>query len=225
VQIDFWIVENYRREASNMPKPVLVSTGSPQQEAMNIHAEQLNLYFSRLPPPPAKARILDIGAGEKSILRALKIRGIDADYKSMDVSSASGVVYDFYDIASITGQYDLIIMQEVIEHLDLETGLNYLRKAYELLSLDGFLVVTVPNMSRPVQFFIDFSHITHYPVTDLYGILRSIGFSGEAILRMVEIKPAGMSVKMRIIYSMRKLLYRLMGFDWAHGVLCMIGKH
>lgn len=225
MQIDFWIVENYRREASNMPKPVLVSTGSPQQEAMNIHAEQLNLYFSRLPPPPAKARILDIGAGEKSILRALKIRGIDADYKSMDVSSASGVVYDFYDIASITGQYDLIIMQEVIEHLDLETGLNYLRKAYELLSLDGFLVVTVPNMSRPVQFFIDFSHITHYPVTDLYGILRSIGFSGEAILRMVEIKPAGMSVKMRIIYSMRKLLYRLMGFDWAHGVLCMIGKH
>jgi len=225
VQIDFWIVENYRREASNMPKPVLVSTGSPQQEAMNIHAEQLNLYFSRLPPPPAKARILDIGSGEKSILRSLKIRGIDADYKSMDVSSASGVVYDFYDIASITGQYDLIIMQEVIEHLDLETGLNYLRKAYELLSLDGFLVVTVPNMSRPVQFFIDFSHITHYPVTDLYGILRSIGFSGEAILRMVEIKPAGMSVKMRIIYSMRKLLYRLMGFDWAHGVLCMIGKH
>jgi len=225
MQIDFWIVEKYRREASNMPKPVLISTGSPQQEAMNIHTEQLSLYFSRLPPPPQKARILDIGAGEKQLLEALKVRGIDTDYRSMDISTASEVVYDFYDIESVTGEYDLIIMQEVIEHLNLETGLKYLRKAYDLLSPDGFIVVTVPNMLRPVQFFIDFSHITHYPLTDLYGILRSIGFSGEAILRRVEIKPAGMSVKRRIIYSMRKLLYRLMGFDWAHGVLCMIGKH
>lgn len=207
-----------------MPKPVLVSTGNPRQEAMNIHAEQLGLYFSRL-PLSKRARILDIGAGEKQLLEALKVRDIDVDYRSMDVSNASGVVYDFYDIESVTGEYDLIIMQEVIEHLNLETGLKYLRKAYDLLSPGGFIVVTVPNMLRPVQFFIDFSHITHYPLSDLYGILRSIGFSGEAILRRVEIKPAGMSVKKRIIYSMRKLLYRLMGFEWAHGVLCMIGKH
>lgn len=84
MQIDFWMVEKYRQEASVMPKPVLISTGSPRQEAINIHAEQLNLYFSRL--PLKRARILDIGAGEKWILEALKIRGIDADYKSMDVN-------------------------------------------------------------------------------------------------------------------------------------------
>lgn len=220
--IDFWKIQKYRLEAFKMPWPVLLSSGNPSYEAQNLEAEQINLYFSKLPKKNAK--ILDIGAGEMYIKEALKIRHIEADYRSMDVSSESGKKYDFYDIAGIDGEYDLIIMQEVLEHLSLDTGLSYLRKAYELLSSQGFLVVTVPNIYRPVQFFIDFSHITHYPLPDLYAILRSIGFNGEAVLRRVEIRPLGLSTKHRIILQMRKLLYRLMGFAYAHGVLCMIGK-
>lgn len=222
MQLDFWVIEKFRVEAFKIPWPALVSSGDPLYEAQNPEAEQVKLYFSRLPEKNPK--ILDIGAGQKCLKEALKIRHIDADYHSMDVTGASGEEYDFYDIESIVGQYDLIVMQEVIEHLPLETGLEYLRKAYELLSPKGFLVVTVPNMFRPVQFFTGFSHITHYPLPDLYAILRSIGFRGQAILRRVEIRPAGLSIKQSVVLQIRKFLYRLMGFDWAHGVLCMIGK-
>ena len=222
MQVDFWTIEKFRVEAFKIPWPTLISSGDPLYEAQNPEAEQIKLYFSKLSEKSPK--ILDIGAGQKCLERALKIRHIDTDYHSMDVTNASGEKYDFRDIECIVGQYDLIVMQEVIEHLPLETGLRYLRKAYELLSPNGFLVVTVPNMFRPVQFFVDFSHITHYPLPDLYAILRSIGFKGEATLRRVEIRPAGLSIKQRVILQARKLLYRLMGFDWAHGVLCMIGK-
>ena len=222
MQVDFWSIEKLRFEAFKIPWKTLISSRKPSQEAQNPEAEQIGLYFSKL--PQRKTRILDIGAGEMYLKKALENRHINADYYSMDVSEASGEKYDFCDIESIVGQYDLIVMQEVIEHLPLDTGLRYLRKAYELLSPQGFLVVTVSNVFRPVQFLVDFSHTTHYPLPDLYAILRSIGFQGEAILRRVEIRPVGLSIKQRVVLRVRKLLYRLMGFDWAHGVLCMIGK-
>ena len=222
MQIDFWTIEKFRLEAFKFSWPVLISSGNPRHEAENPEAEQITLYFSKL--SGEKPRILDIGAGEMYLKKALETRHIDADYRSMDISKSSGKKYDFDSIESIVGQYDLIIMQEVLEHLPLETGLDYLRKAYELLSPQGYLVVTVPNVSRPVQFFIDFSHITHYPLPDLYAILRATGFKGEAIFRRIEIRPSGLSIKNRCILQIRKFLYKLMGFDWAHGVLCMVAK-
>lgn len=220
--IDFWLVEKYRREAFAINWPIITSSGDPKEEARNISAPQVQLYFSQLPNHQAK--ILDVGAGEQNLKDAIKQRNIDAQYYSMDTSTNSGQLYNYQNIESISGTYDLIVMQEVIEHLDLETGLQYLKKAYDMLNPNGFLVVTVPNMFRPVQFFTGFSHITHYPLPDLYGILRAIGFKGEAILRRIEIKPRGLSFKDKIMISLRKIIYKIMGFDYAHGVMCMIGK-
>jgi hypothetical protein len=220
--IDFWLVEKFRKEAFRIPWPTLVSSGDPKREAEDRDAPQPALYFSKL--PRTGGRVLDIGAGEMHLKRALEVRGFAAEYRAMDTSAHSGVVYDYRDIGDVVGEYDLIVLQEVMEHLPLDVGLGVLRRVYELLAPTGFIVVTVPNMYRPVQFFTGFSHITHYPLPDLYGLLRSLGFKGEAILRRVEIRPPGLSLAQRALLHTRKGLYRLLGFDWAHGVLCMVGK-
>jgi len=224
MNIDFWVIEKYRKEADKMKCPVLISTGDPEREAKDINSKQIELYFSHLQNYKKRAKVLDIGAGEMWLKEALKIRNIEADYYGLDISTESGKKYDFYDIDSVTGEYDLVIMQEVIEHLNLDKGLYYLKKAYEILSSEGFIAVTIPNILNPIQFFKDFSHVTYYPITDLYAILRSIGFQGVAILRRIEIKPYDLSYKKLLIYKLRKILFRIMGFDFPHGVMCMIGK-
>ena len=55
-------------------------------------------------------------------------------YKSMDIDRS--VPHDYYSLDEIDEQFDLIILFDVIEHLELEQGVELLSRLYELL-VDG----------------------------------------------------------------------------------------
>jgi SAM-dependent methyltransferase len=218
----YWKIKSYGNEVPEKI-PVLISSGDPFYEATDHSAPQLILYFKNL---GEGSKILDVGAGNKHIEIALRNRDIKAKYFSMDTAKRDGLNYDFENLETINEKFDLIIMQEVLEHLPLETGYQYLKKSYDLLNESGFLVVTIPNTRKPVWFRdSDFTHIQSYPVSDLYGLLRVVGFSGRAEFRRIEIRNRKMNPKQKMILVLRKFLFRVMGFDYAHGILIKIQKN
>jgi len=219
---DYWEIKSFRRE---LPKrfPVIFSTGDPFYEAIDRSSPQLSLYFSYL---DNGSKVLDIGAGDKMIELALRKRGIQAEYFSLDTASPNENRYDFTDLDRVDQKdFDLVIMQEVLEHLPLELGYKYLRRSYELLKPGGYLAISVPNIRRPVQFHgADFTHIQHYPLSDLYGILRSIGFSKECVIRGIEIRNPRMGFPERLNRIVQKLLFKLLDFSFPHGIMIKIRK-
>jgi len=121
--------------------------------------------------------------------------------------------------------FDLIIMQGVLEALPLEKGLHYLEKSRDILKDSGYLVISISNTKNPNEFLnSDFAKVQHYPIVDLYGILRYLGFSEEVILRRIYTWPKELSFKRKILNIIKIILYKLMGFDFANDVLIMIKK-
>lgn len=218
----YWEIKSFRGEISHK-FPIIISSGDPYLEALDRSSQQLQIYFSHL---GSKSKVLDIGAGDKMIELALRKRDIHARYFSLDTAGPDRKRYDFNDLDLVDQKdFDLIIMQEVLEHMPLELGYKYLQKSYELLSQIGYLALSIPNIRRPMQFHsADFTHVQHYPLSDLYGILRNIGFSRECVIRGIEIRSLRMGILERIGRIVQKLSFKLLDFDFPHGIMIKIRK-
>ncbi len=128
------------------------------------------------------ARILDIGANDRSMLKHLKDRG--AIYKSMDTDRT--YKHDFYSLKEISGVYDIVLMLDVIEHLTFEEFLLYEKKVYSLLKPNGRLIIQTPNIfALGGNQFYDVTHKQFWPYYDLYALLRDCGFRTVSVFRLV----------------------------------------
>jgi len=65
---------------------------------------------------------------------------------------------------TIEGQFDIVVSSEVIEHMEPEFQPIYVKKCYDLLEPDGYLVLTTPN--KPI---IE-AHMAASPITKLQPI-------------------------------------------------------
>ena len=90
--------------------------------------------------------ILDIGAGNRVIGEKIK-KALGINYKSMDVDRKQ--FHDYHSLDEIEESFDAILLFEVIEHLDLEEGVELIRKIYSLLAPGGKLFLTTPNLYHP----------------------------------------------------------------------------
>lgn len=95
-------------------------------------------------------RTLDLGCGRGWLTEILSeygnVLGIDLSidaakmlYPHLKFKQAN-IAFD-----KIEGNYDVIISSEVIEHLTSEHQQIYIKKTYELLSENGYLILTTPN--------------------------------------------------------------------------------
>ena len=109
-------------------------------------------YLSLVEKYTQPGKLLDIGCGNGHLLEAAKSRdwlvsGYDVDKEStkrvadrLNVKVYSG---DFFT-ADFTGNYDLICMHQVLEHLKDPNA--YLSKTHTLLKDNGHLFIAVPNI-------------------------------------------------------------------------------
>ena len=166
-------------------------------------------------------KVLDIGAGDKRLEKYLSEAGFKGNYFSMD--NNRNYNYDFYDIHEIDGIYDAVLLLELIEHLDLNTGIEYLNRAIELAKLDGRIIVSTPNIKCVGHLWnSDITHIQHYPLRDLCALLLSLGCRNEFHVYKTYIRY--FYGRAKILEPINKILRKILGIDYQQGILIFSKK-
>ena len=158
-------------------------------------------------------RLLDVGAGARVWKDELARLGVTPAYESADTETRYAHEHD--DFLAVEGAYDAILMFELLEHLPMELGLNFLQHAADLLEPGGVLVITTPNPAHPTSFqATDFTHVRPWPAHDLFALCTLAGLSEVDAHRILHA-----DAKRRPFVSVQKRLAHLLGFDAADHLL------
>jgi len=163
-------------------------------------------------------KVLDIGASNRNLAERLKQHFPNLIYKSMDIDREQ--VHDFYSLEEIRESFDVAFLFEVIEHLDLEEGIQLLKKVYGLLAEGGRLILTTPNVFNPSRYWRDATHKVAYCYDELGGILLAQGFHIRSMHRTYS--DAFLQYVLRI-YLMSPF-HRYFGIDFAKSILIVAEK-
>lgn len=218
LSVRYWDYIKFRKELCK-PKRIKV-LGNFIGRKVPI-AKQMRCILDSL---PSGFRILDIGAGDRAFDSALKQEKINCVYQSVDVEKK--YPHDFNSIEEIDGNFDLITIFEVLEHLPLSHGLRFLEWGYEHLNVGGVLVISVPNPRHPFVHFEDCTHQQHWPADNLYAVLRLLGFSKENINVMYVCYTGKffMNIKSSIIALIRRACWRILGIPFSQGIIVTARK-
>ena len=163
-------------------------------------------------------KILDIGASNRNLEERLKRYYPNLIYRSMDVDREQ--FHDFYSLEEIQETFDVVFLFEVIEHLELEEGLNVLEKVYGLLHGGGRLILTTPNVFNPSRFWRDATHKVAYCYDELGGLLLSRGFRIKGMYRTYSDALHRYLFRRYVMAS----LHRYLDIDFAKSILVIAEK-
>lgn len=141
-------------------------------------------------PQDRGARILEIGCGYGRNIIALQklgytnVRGIDIseeqiEYAAQRLGLANVAVEDA--ISGLAGQvkvYDVILLLDVLEHLELDYSVKLLKLIKSALRPRGVLLIQVPNALAPLSpnRYGDVTHLRAYTPSSMAQHLRMGGF-------------------------------------------------
>lgn len=133
---------------------------------------------------PLNTRILDYGAGKASTL--MKISAIRPDLVPyvFDVSDNYRRYWQIFPLEqqatyqipeSWKNKFSLVMAHFVLEHV--EDPLMILKYVSELLSIDGYIFFTVPNVLSNPGDLIAVDHINHFSITSIKTVLQKANLS------------------------------------------------
>jgi SAM-dependent methyltransferase len=141
-------------------------------------------YLDGLPP---ETRVLDAGCGEGVLVEEyaskLRIAGLDANYASAHVHRGSLLSAPF-DAAT----FDRVLCLDVLEHLQYADQEPALREFHRLLTPDGELLLSLPNLAhlqsrlkflvtgRLVRTASEQKHPGDRPIAEYLDVARRAGF-------------------------------------------------
>ena len=170
-------------------------------------------------PEINSARILDIGCGDGKFIFYLEqhgfkfIEGLEVSREQIVEAKkhiASPIHYvesteDFLN--EYKAHYEMITMNDVLEHIPKDKIIPFLRSVLEALKPNGCAVINVPQASGLVSIFRlynDFTHETLFTEMSLTHVLSQAGF---AKIRFVQ-------QKLPFKFTPRHLLFRLARCFW-----------
>lgn len=159
-------------------------------------------YFFLAKKIPLTARVLNIGVGRGGLEKILKSRGVDISCldPSENTIAKLRTELEIGDKARIGSaqkipfekeSFDIVIMSEVLEHLDSKTLSDTLQEVLRVLTRNGKFIGTVPadeNLSGSEaicpccgNIFHRWGHIQSFSKNNLTEIMQSSGFAHIAI--------------------------------------------
>lgn len=165
-------------------------------------AKEYDAMYKSFMPDNKNASILDIGCGKGFFLYYLKeygyknYYGIDADQSSINHTKKYITQYCEHRLAEdfLLGKqnaYDLIVMNEVLEHIEKEKIIPLLKTIKTALNPEGKLICYVPNMENPFTTYTryhDFTHTIGFTQNSLRMVLKYAGLENIEILEPVGLK-------------------------------------
>ena len=161
------------------------------KEEYENYARNVDKIYGPHLPDDKNVWILDVGCGQGHFLYYLikkgfcNIRGLDI--ASDQVEFCRTHITENVECADFTKwipgrNFDVIVMNEILEHIPKENVVSTVKLAYERLSDKGTFIVKVPNMRNPFNLatrYIDFSHEVGFTENSLYQVLRMAGFDAS----------------------------------------------
>ena len=154
---------------------------------------------------PESATVLEIGPGLGEFVSFLNRRGVrsidvvDNDASVLAHLRANFVVRNAYladDVSAIDaalGQYDLIVLTQVLEHLKSLDYPPFIRTLYRHLKVGGAIIVTVPNGSNPLNLYERYHDISHYNAFTENSLKQLVNWcdlpAAEAVVQGYRIPP------------------------------------
>ena len=163
-------------------------------------------------------RLLDVGAGERGMEDRIVKKHNGVIYRSMDIDRQ--LPHDYYSLDDIDEQFDVVLLLDVIEHLELEDGVQMLQRINELLVDGGMLIINTPNIFNPNRFWLDATHKVAYSYEELGGILLSQGFDILNIYRTYKDSFPKYFLRLTLFYP----LHRILNVDFAKSILIFACK-
>lgn len=162
-------------------------------------------------------KVLDVGAGSKSVRDDISKCGIKVDYRSMDVDR--GNPHDYYSLDDVREEFDVVILFEVIEHMPVEEGLRLLRRIREITREEGLILLSAPNVFNPSRHMQDMSHLTFFPYYDLCWLVTASGFDVLEVFRSYNDAFHRYAIKVYLC----KALFRFLSIDYAYSIF-VVGR-
>lgn len=160
-------------------------------------------------------RILDVGARDRRMHRWATSVYRTIVYKSIDIDLSAP--HNYHSFADIDEQCDLIILFEVIEHLELEEGIALLGRLQQLLAGGGTLLISTPNIYNPALHAV---RKEAYTYEELGGLVLSQGFTVREMYRIYHIS----RLKYYMLFLLLYPVHRILNADFAQAIVCLAQK-
>ena len=182
-------------------------------------------YYDCLPDDKTAA-ILDIGCGDGKFIFFLEHKGY-TNVEGLELSSqqaesarknVKSPIHEVDDTASFlsykTNSYRMITLNDVLEHVQKQEVVEFLKTIYGAISPGGTVVVNVPQVLGVTSLFCrynDFTHQTLFTEMSIKQVLVSAGFCNIKFI----------SQKWPIKWTLRHLTFRIARLLW-YSLLKMI---
>ncbi len=162
--------------------------------------------------------VLEIGAYHRELEGRMKKHHPRILYKSLDIDPS--YQHDYTSFEEVKEEFDLVLLFELIEHLDRESGTKMVDQIFEILKPGGRVILTTPNVYTPGQYWKDVSHLTPYHYEELGGLFLSRRFESVDLFRYFNAP--------FVHYVMRVYLFspvfRFLGIDFTKSILLIAKK-
>lgn len=141
--------------------------------------------------------VLDIGCRKCQFFDMLKeerknltLTGVEIHPEIVEYSRKKGYeVFD--DLNEVQGKFDVITLFDVIEHLDEQTLIFFVKRINELLKKNGYLIITTPNIDcyyTLTNFWDNVEHKRPYSLESMKMLFNAYGMK-KSDYRIVEVFP------------------------------------
>ncbi|MFN3237101.1 MAG: class I SAM-dependent methyltransferase [Pseudomonadales bacterium] len=166
----------------------------------------------------ANISLLEVGAGDRALQQTMSRYWGAFSYASCDIDAT--FEHDFASTKDLRGEYDLVAIFEMIEHVPLLDAAEVLQDCLRHLKPGGKIMLTTPNTYYPPAYLRDATHITPFCYDELAGLLSLCGFQVTAIYRLHHDSVIKKAIKRYLAYP----LFRLLGIDFAHQIAVVAEK-
>ena len=210
-------------------------------EISSKHLRQFDKEFMTFAEAIRSMSVLDIGCGSGLFLRYLLYRdfnsvtGVDYDENLRDALQdveEAGCTIEIADAETYVDRnlgslfFDRIVLFDILEHMELDECIGFLRKLHGMLNDKGKILIRVPNVTSPWGLrmqFDTFDHVTLFSPGRLHDLATLTGYKVSAIAGQT----TGKRRKVFLQRCLHWLLSRVLTYHpeiWEAALICTFEK-